>query len=79
MNDPKRLAERLDGFAENPPDGGFWILWAERFREKEVATVCKDHLPGWHADFVRRSPAGVLQHFPGRRADFPVLPESGVR
>ena len=78
MSDPKGLAERLDGFAENPPEGGFWILWAERFQEKSVAAVCKNHLPGWHADFVHRSPAGVLQHFPGRRAGAPVPPESGV-
>lgn len=58
------FAARLDELALAPGDG-FWLLYAQRGREGALLPdICREHLPGFHADFVRRTPAGVLQHFP---------------
>ena len=58
------FATRLDELARAPGDG-FWLLYAQRGREGALLPeICREHLQGFHADFVRRTPAGVLQHFP---------------
>ncbi len=73
------LARKLDDLAASPPPEGFWVLWAERGQEKtRIPKLCGEHFRGHHADFVRKTPAGNLQHFPGKNVEFPVSPESGV-
>ena len=68
LDDPAPFAARLDQLAASPPPEGFWILWSDRPREgKMVPELCRDHLAGLHADFVKKTRAGNLQHFPGRR------------
>lgn len=61
---PDDFASRLDELAASPGTA-FWTLWLPRGREGCILPgLFADHLPGRHADFVKKTPAGIIQHFP---------------
>jgi hypothetical protein len=61
-DDPSAFAARLDELA---PGTAFWTLWAPRGKEGRILPgIFANHLPGRHADFSEKTPAGILQHFP---------------
>ena len=69
---PDALADRLDALAHDPPPNGFWLLWADRGKEgKLVPALCRKHLEGFRADFSKKTPAGILQHFRPRPKETP--------
>ena len=63
-DDPAPFAARLDELAAS--GGQFWTLWFPRGKEGRILPgLFARHLPGRRADFSKKTPAGVLQHFPG--------------
>ena len=65
-DDPAPFAARLDELSA-VPSFGFWTLWAPRGKEGRLLPgLFAEHLPGHSADFSKKTPAGILQHFPGR-------------
>ena len=65
-DDPAPFAARLDELSA-APSSGFWTLWAPRGKEGRLLPgLFAEHLPSRHADFSKKTSAGILQHFPGR-------------
>lgn len=63
-DDPSAFASRLDELSADP-GAPFWTLWAPRGKEGRILPgIFAAHLPGRRADFVQKTPAGILQHFP---------------
>lgn len=63
-DNPGEFATRLDELAA--AGNSFWTLWAPRGKEgRLLPNLFADHLPGRRADFSKKTPSGVLQHFPG--------------
>lgn len=65
-DDPEPFAARLDELAASPGTA-FWALWLPRSREGRLFPgLFAERLSGRHADFSKKTPAGILQHFPAR-------------
>lgn len=63
--EPEAFSARLDELAASPTED-FWILWMPRGLEgRLVPMLCGEKLKGRKANFVKKTKAGNLQHFPG--------------